>query len=219
MREPSPLVPAVSSSANVTTTPFSSLTSTSPKLFTSDQHQLFQTRYAEGFDLPDPDYSAWLAIYHPEKLSSSAADSLVTHVSGCSLEQKKVDSNSDALSEVLSLPQPTATRRKRRPGLNSKSITLTDDEAIKSKEADKLQKETEKEAKKIQREQRKKEQEQKKKDKQLRKKGQTNNKQVRRKGSKLAASLLHCQIYQASSVTSVSYLTLTLVMQHALCVG
>ena len=103
-----------------------------------------------------------MAIYHPEKLSSSAADSLVTHVSGCSLEQKKVDSNPDALSEVLSLPQPTATRR---PGLNSKSITLTDDEvlsAIKSKEADKLQKETEKEAKKIQREQRKKEQEQRK---------------------------------------------------------
>ena len=89
------------------------------------------------------------------KTSSYAADSLVSHVSGCSLEQKTVDSSSDALSEVLSLPEPTATRRKIRPGLNSKAVSRTDDEvlsalsAITSKEADKLKKETEKEARKI----------------------------------------------------------------------
>ena len=122
-------------------------------------------------------------MYHPEKLSSSAA---VTHVSGCSLEQKTVDSSSDALSEV---PEPTATRRKRRPGLNSKSVSLTDDEvlsAINSKEADKLQKEAEKEARKIQREQKKERTRAKKrKDKQLRKKGQTHNKQAKRQNLKL----------------------------------
>ena len=82
MREPSPLCQQFHQCAS------SSLPSTSPKSFTSDQHQLFQTCYAEGFNLPDPDYSAWLAMRHPEKLPSSAADSLVTHVSGCSIEQK-----------------------------------------------------------------------------------------------------------------------------------
>ena len=115
-KESSPHLPAVSIS---TSSPASSATSPLPSRsslsFTSDQHQLYQTRYTEGFDLPDPDYHAWLAIYHPETQSRSAAESLVTHVSG------GVDSSSDALSEVRSLPEPTArTRRKRRPGLNSK---------------------------------------------------------------------------------------------------
>ena len=71
----------------------------------------------------------------------------MTHISG------GVDSSSDALSEVLSLPEPTArTRRKRRPGLNSKAITLTDDEvlsAIRTKETNKIQREAEKEKRKI----------------------------------------------------------------------
>ena len=66
----------------------------------------------------------------------------MTHVSGGD------DSSLDALSEVLSLPEPNAcTRRKRRPGLNSKAITLTDDEvlsAIRTKEAYEIQREAEK---------------------------------------------------------------------------
>ena len=77
------------------------------------------------------------------------------------LDKKTVDSSSDALSEVLSLPEPTAsTRRKTRPGLNSKAVTLTDDEVLSSittKEANKMLKEAEKQAKKIQREQKRKE--------------------------------------------------------------
>ena len=43
------------------------------------------------------------------------------------------DVNSDALSEVFSLPEPTAcTKRKRKPGLNSKAITLDVLSAIKA---------------------------------------------------------------------------------------
>ena len=91
----------------------------SPCLFTSDQHQLYQIRYTEGLDLPDPDYDAWLAIYHPETLSSSAANSLVTHVSGGLLDKKTVDNSSDALSEVLS-KQKKKDKRERKHSVPAK---------------------------------------------------------------------------------------------------
>ena len=32
------------------------------------QHQLFQTRFEEGYDLPDRDYFEWLHVHHPESL-------------------------------------------------------------------------------------------------------------------------------------------------------
>ena len=34
----------------------------------SRQNQLFQTRFEEGYDLPDPEYLDWLRVYHPESL-------------------------------------------------------------------------------------------------------------------------------------------------------
>ena len=157
----SPMTEDESSPSDVSCSVASTSTSSSPS-FTPEQHKLYQTRYNEGFDLPDPDYKVWLAIYHP-KTPSSAAGSLITHASGDSLELATLDANSDALSEVLSLPEPTArTKRKRKPGLNNKAITLTDDDvlfSIEKKKADKIQKQKEKEARKIEREQKKKERE------------------------------------------------------------
>ena len=66
--------------------------STSPPSasFTSDQHNLYEKRFAEGYDVPDADYQAWLAVYHSEACSS---DSLVTHAScekGSTFPVKKV---------------------------------------------------------------------------------------------------------------------------------
>ena len=108
----------------------SSTTSMSSRRFTTEQQKLYQIRYSEGYDLPDPDYKAWLEIYHPTTPSSSAADSLITHISCGSLEDTKSDASSDPLSEVLKIPRPTArTKRKRKPGLNSKATTLTDDDS------------------------------------------------------------------------------------------
>ena len=105
-------------------------------------------------------------------------DSLIAHASA-GLQASNV--NSDALSEVLKLPQPTArTRRKRKLGLNSKATALTDDPllaAIKEKEAQKVQKETDKHAKKKEWEQRRKEREE---AKELRKK-ELEAKQCRKK--------------------------------------
>ena len=33
-----------------------------------EQHWLFQTRFEEGYDLPDTDYLEWLRVHHPESL-------------------------------------------------------------------------------------------------------------------------------------------------------
>ena len=64
VKEPSPQLPTGSTSANVTTSPPASSASSlrSPRSFTSDQHQLYQTRYTEG--LPK------VTLTHDEVLSS-----------------------------------------------------------------------------------------------------------------------------------------------------
>lgn len=37
-----------------------------PASFTVEQEALYQTRFEEGYDLHDPDYTRWLQYYHPE---------------------------------------------------------------------------------------------------------------------------------------------------------
>ena len=67
-----------------------------------------------------------VAVNQPKDAKSCC--SMVTHVSD--------RSSASVLSEVLKLPQPTAPKRKRKPGFNtgkSVSITIEDDE-IKAKE-------------------------------------------------------------------------------------
>ena len=67
--------------------------------FTSEQLELYQKWYAEGFDLPDADYQRWIEMHRAEERST---ESLVTHASGASIEEKSLD----ALSDILSLPEP-----------------------------------------------------------------------------------------------------------------
>ena len=93
-------------------------------LFTPEQHKLYQIRYTEGFDLPDPDYQAWLDIYHPKTPSSSAVDSIVTVLILCLLVRNH-------------LMLTARTRRKRKPGLNSKATALTDDAMLAAMEVEK----------------------------------------------------------------------------------
>ena len=114
-KEASPQVTAVSTSSPPASLALSPRSSCS---FTSEQHELYQRRYAEGFDLPDPDYQRWVEMHHAEEIRS--AESLVTHASGASIEER----NSDALSDILSLPEPANdTRRRRRRALNSTAVT------------------------------------------------------------------------------------------------
>ena len=39
-------------------------------VFSAEQEELFQTRYEEGYDLPDPEYLHWLTIHNPESASA-----------------------------------------------------------------------------------------------------------------------------------------------------
>ena len=117
--------------------------------FTPVEEKLYQRRYEEGYDLPDSQYAKWLAINHPQEGKSCC--SLVTHVSENS-------SASQALSEVLKLPEPTAPKRKRKPGFNTgKSVLITNDSFLEKliSEDEKMAKEEEKKAKALERERKK----------------------------------------------------------------
>ena len=65
-----------------------------PAIFSSEQEQLFQKRFEEKYDLPDPVYQQWLRINHPtteyvlENQPNDAADS-VKEVFEFSLEQEQ----------------------------------------------------------------------------------------------------------------------------------
>lgn len=82
--------------------------STSP--FTADQNTLFQLRFEEGYDIDDPEYSAWIKIYHPE-LSSPPCSEPLTSPSSMSNSTK---SDVDLVKEVLVLPRPKPSVQKRK---------------------------------------------------------------------------------------------------------
>ena len=139
-------------------------------LFSAEVEKLYQKRFDEKYDLNDPGYVAWLKINHPELSTTGSIQS----DSSPSLTSTKTP-DSDALSDILVLPEPKKGRGRR--GVNSKAICLTEVEFLKEmkakqekkKETDelKLQRQKDRERKKLEREQNKKEKEQKKKGKQI----------------------------------------------------
>jgi len=78
---------------------------------------LFEKRFEEGYDLQDDEYSAWVRIYHPEKVSPSA--SVVSSGS--------TKSSLDVFKEILTLPKPkpSSQTRKGRKAVNSAAICIT----------------------------------------------------------------------------------------------
>lgn len=130
--------------------------------FSPRKQLLFQKRFEEGYDLPDPEYQKWLKANHSDNDSTC---SKITHVSDHKTNKAstQTDSNSDVLSEVLSLPQPKLNPSKRkRQGVNSKAVHITDadfltelmdkDEAKKIQEAEKKVKKEEREKRRAERE-------------------------------------------------------------------
>ena len=122
--------------------------------FTQEQIDLFKTRFEEGFDLDDPDYLKWRKIHHPgtcmcsNTISTSSAGDVVSvaspsvshsNPSAASLTTCAPDSlcsfssQSDTLSEILSLPKPKQRKQKRR-GMNTRAVVITDDEVLKELE-------------------------------------------------------------------------------------
>ena len=92
----------------------------SHKLFTLEQHKLFQRRFEDGYDLKDTEYTTWLKICHPEIGSP--------HASSSELSKSENSSSIDAVKELLVLPKPNSNSQQKRQGrnaLNSKSVCIT----------------------------------------------------------------------------------------------
>ena len=54
--------------------------------FTAEEHQLFNKRYENGYDIPDPRYSKWIEIHHPESPNvTDGPTSLVNSSNLCSI--------------------------------------------------------------------------------------------------------------------------------------
>ena len=130
------------------------------ELFTSEQQSLYKRRFEEGYDLPDPDYLAWLKIVHPEVTSPPCSDSK-SSVHGSS-KATTSSTDSDVLSELLVLPKPRKPQSKhpRKPALNSKAVMVTDDKVfdeLKLKEKEKEMAEEKKKLKLIEKQEKKRE--------------------------------------------------------------
>ena len=89
--------------------------------------ELFKKRYKEGYDVDDPEYKAWLKLYHTESLTSSG------HLRGSSSSSN----TSPVLSEVLALPKPPQRMKK---GSSKPAVSITEDQVLqdmKDKQAEK----------------------------------------------------------------------------------
>ena len=128
-----------------------------PPFFSKEKEELFQKRYEEKYDIPDPEYVAWLRLNHPDaEVSPSEASSLSSGKQG-SIDTAKV------LAEVLVLPEPKAPKKRQKEPACAKCVT--DDsvlEELKAKEKEKAAREEAKKAKALEREQKKKEREERK---------------------------------------------------------
>ena len=122
--------------------------------FTPEQEKLYQKRYEEGYDLDDPKFAQWLKVKnlkapddHSDKISISESEkrsSTPSVISTCapdsdhaSLITSRSVSTSDALSDILRIPQPKTTKKKRKPGSNSRAVCITDDDVLKKLEQEK----------------------------------------------------------------------------------
>ena len=106
-----------------------------PMLFSPEKEILFQKRFEEGYDVQDEEYITWVRINHPERCVSVDSSSGVSATSDAnhvkvSSSTSSVEQN-DVLSDILVRPKPKETsRRKRKPGINQKTVCLTDDDTL-----------------------------------------------------------------------------------------
>lgn len=130
-------------------------------VFTKEKEELFKKRYEENFDIPDPEYVVWLKLNHPDaEVSSLETSSVSSSVKASSTDSSKV------LSDVLVLPEPKSSNKKRKEP--SRAKCLTNDsvlEEMKAKEKEKIEKEEEKKAKALEKRQKKQQREEQKKEK------------------------------------------------------
>ena len=130
--------------------------------FNPQQQELFEKRFEEGYNIKDPDYMAWLRINHPDAVSSappSESSSCGVHLVSSISSESSVSSSINDLLVIPSKP-PEESMKKRRNGINSKTVYLNDKlDDLKEKEREKQTELGEKEQRKVERERKRKERE------------------------------------------------------------
>ena len=124
--------------------------------FTQEQIDLFKTRFEEGFNLDNPVISSGkkftiqirmctntistcstedVASYASPSVSHSnpSAASLKTCAPDSLCSLTSASSQSDTLSDILTLPKPKQRKQKQR-GMNTRAVAITDDEVMKELE-------------------------------------------------------------------------------------
>ena len=86
--------------------------------FSTEKIELFQKRYAEGYDLDDPEYKVWLKLYHTKSVTSS----------GCRRNSPSSSEASPILSEILTLPKPP--ERKKKGTHRQAAVCITEDDVL-----------------------------------------------------------------------------------------
>ena len=119
---------------------------TSPP-FTPEQDALYERRFQEGYDIPDPSYAAWLKINHPLSLT------LLSHRRRSATRISASSRTSGSLNGLLKLPELLpAAKSSREKSLNYRAVCITDDDSLgklKARKERKVELEQEKEAKKL----------------------------------------------------------------------
>ena len=121
---------------------------TSPtQTFSDEQVKLFEQRYAEGYDLPDPAYLAWKGANHPSSDSvsppgsvagtmstanaatTSTTSSITSPLSVVTTSSNK--SSEEVLDELLALPRPPPARTsQRKKAINATAKEITDPDVL-----------------------------------------------------------------------------------------
>ena len=140
-----------------------------------EKESLYRKRYDEGYDVFDDEYVEWLRYNHPESVPTSlvTGSTTVSSLSSdtqspeCSASNTSIVSThcgsssnsttiSTTLSDILSLPRPKTPRTKRKKGLNTKALCITDTQVLEElQEKEKERKEEKKKARQLEREHRK----------------------------------------------------------------
>ena len=125
-----------------------------PPTFSPEQIELFEQRYAEGYDVPDPTYLAWKSVNYPSPESvvstttaisspgssasaiagtctcmstvhTATSPSITSSVSSSSVKTNQ--SSEEVLSDLLTLPQPPPPKTsQRKKAVNHKATEITD---------------------------------------------------------------------------------------------
>ena len=120
----------------------------------SEQDSLYRKRYEEGYDLYDDDYLAWIRDNNLRLPTTDSSEVNTAHT-GSNSQVSSVcsthcgGSTASSLSEILAIPKPLASKKKRRQAVNAKATCITDAEVLEELKHQKEEKEARAEEKRI----------------------------------------------------------------------